>query len=114
MKTLDEIRLTPSQRQALSELQQQLYGSFGIQAISLFGSFARGEADQESDIDLLIITKRPLKRTVRHQITEIVFEVNLKYDTNFSTLVIDRLSWEEGLISVLPLRDEILKEGIPL
>lgn len=114
MKTLDQVRLTPTHREALSELRQRLTGMFGIQTMSLFGSFARGEADEESDIDLLIITEQPLRRTVRHEITAIVFDVNLKYDTNFSTLVIDRLAWEEGLISVLPLRDEILKEGIPL
>ncbi len=28
--------------------------SYGIKSISLFGSYARGEADDESDIDLLI------------------------------------------------------------
>lgn len=114
MKTLDEIQLTPSQQQALFELRQRLSGSFGIQAMHLFGSVVRGEADEESDIDLLIVTERPLKRTVRHQITDVVFEINLQYDTNFSTLVVDRASWEDGLFSVLPIRDEILKEGVAL
>lgn len=114
VKTIDQVRLTPNQKEGLMELRRRLSGSFGIQAMSLFGSFVRAEADEESDIDLLLITEQPLKRAVRHEITEIVFEINLKYDTNFSTLVIDRMSWEEGLISVLPLRDEILKEGIPL
>lgn len=114
MKTLDQLRLTPSQHQALADIGQRLIGAFGIQSMNLFGSVARGEADEESDIDLLIITEQPLRRTVRHQITDIVFDVNLKYDTNFSTLVVDRASWEDGLFSVLPIRDEILKEGIAL
>ncbi len=38
---------------------------------------------------------------VRHQI-DIVFEINLRFDTNVSTLVVDRKSWESRLFSVLP------------
>jgi predicted nucleotidyltransferase len=114
MKTLYSIALTENQRQALDELQRKLSGKLGIESMRLFGSVVRGEADDESDIDLLIVTTQPLSRTERHQITDIVFEVNLQYNTNFSTLVVDRDSWETGLFSVLPLREEILKDGIAL
>ena len=114
MKTLDQLQFTPVQWQALDELRCRLTGSFGISAMSLYGSHARGEAEAESDIDLLIITDSALPRTVRHQITDIVFEVNLKYDTNFSTLVVDKASWEHGMISVLPIRAAIQEEGISL
>jgi len=114
MKTLDQLHLTPIQRQALAEIRERLSGAFGIQAINLFGSISRGETDEESDIDLLLVTRTPLQRTVRHQITDIVCEVNLKYDTNFSTLVVDRTSWESGIFSILPLREEILRDGVAL
>jgi predicted nucleotidyltransferase len=114
MKTLDQIKLAPNQRQALDELRQKLAGTFIIEDIMLFGSVSRGSADEESDIDLLIITRIPLQRIVRHQITDIVCEINLKYETNISTLVVDQKSWNNGLFSVLPLRDEILREGVAL
>jgi predicted nucleotidyltransferase len=99
---------------ALKEIRRRLFDSFDIEALCLFGSVVRNEAGEGSDIDLLIITEQPLKRPVRHQITEIVFEINLQYDTNFSTLVVDRTAWEEGLFSVLPIRDEIMREGVTL
>jgi len=44
--------------------------------------------------------------------TDIVFDVNLQFGTNFSTLVVDQESWEAGIISVLPLRNEIIRDGI--
>jgi predicted nucleotidyltransferase len=78
----------------------------------LFGSLARGQADEESDVDLLVVTARRLTRWERHEITNVVFEVNLRYDTNFSTLVVDAESWETGIVSVLPIRDEIRRDGV--
>jgi predicted nucleotidyltransferase len=106
--------LTSNQYQALTELRQRVGGICAIEQIILYGSVARGEADEESDLDLLLVTEQPLTRPVRHEITDVVFEVNLRYGTNISTLVIDRNSWEKGPVSVLPLRDEILKDGVVL
>jgi predicted nucleotidyltransferase len=114
MKTYDRIKLTHHQRQALGEIRRSLLDTFDIEAIKLFGSVSRNETDEESDIDLLIITRLPLKRMVRHQITDIVCEINLKYNTNVSTLVVDQESWNTGLFSVLPLREEIFREGVAL
>jgi len=45
----------------------------------LYGSAARGQTDDESDIDLLVITAQPLSRLRRHEITDIVFEINLTH-----------------------------------
>ncbi|MBI4574447.1 MAG: nucleotidyltransferase domain-containing protein [candidate division NC10 bacterium] len=78
----------------------------------LFGSAARGEADEESDLDLLILTKKPVTRPTRHQITDLIFDVNLRYGTNFSSLVVDRDNWERGVVSVLPIHEEILRDGV--
>ena len=111
---LDSIVLTLDQRNALEVIRQRLYGEFQAEAVVLFGSVARGEADDESDIDLLVITPRPMTSPQRHEITDMVCEVNLAFGTNFSTLVVDRYAWEVGRVSVLPLKTAILKEGIPL
>jgi len=113
MKTIDQIGLTSVQKRALDEINELLRKSFSIESITLFGSMSRGEADAESDIDILIITNELLNRETRHHITDIVFEINLRYDTNFSTLVLDKTNWE-GVYSVLPLKKEILRDGVIL
>ncbi|MEK6566566.1 MAG: nucleotidyltransferase domain-containing protein [Bacteroidota bacterium] len=114
MKTLNQIHLTPSQLKALDELKQRLANSFGIVEITLFGSVPRGEADNESDLDVLLVTLSPLHRSTRHQITDIVCEINLQFDTNLSTLVVDEASWQSGLFSILPIHAEILNDGVRL
>lgn len=114
MKEPKKIALTSNQRQALNELRRRLLEEFEIENLVLYGSVARGEADEESDIDILVITKYAMTRPERHEITDVVFEINLEHDTNFSTLVVDRSSWEAGPIRVLPIHEEIEKEGISL
>jgi len=114
MKQIEDISLTINQTQALNELQRLLRSQFEIVDLVLYGSVARSEADEESEIDTLVLTARPFTRFERHKITDMTFEINLQYNTNFSTMVIDNESWERGIISVLPLHDFILNEGIQL
>lgn len=114
MRRLEDITLTPNQSQALTEIRRRLAEQFDVDSVVLYGSITREQTDEESDIDLLILTQHPLTRPSRHKITDMVFEVNLRHATNFSTLVIDRTSWEEGPISFLPLQAEILREGVAL
>jgi len=112
MKSIENISLSPEIHKALIKLKNKILAMFDIQSLILYGSVAREETDNESDIDLLIITKQILTRFQRHKITDMVFDINLRYGTNFSTLVVDLNSWEDGFVSVLPLREEILKDGI--
>lgn len=107
--------LSLSQHQALEELKQRLNNKFDyIRDLILYGSTARGESDDESDIDILVITTQPLSRIRRHDITDIVFEVNLKHGSNISAMVVDLYSWENGVISVLPIKKAIIKDGIAI
>jgi predicted nucleotidyltransferase len=114
MKKIKSMSLLPNQKKALEELKHKILIKFSVKKFILFGSFARFESDNESDIDLLIITNEKYDRPRRHKITDLVFKINLKYDTNISTIVIDEFSWEKGPISVLPIKEEIKKEGILL
>ncbi len=111
MNSLESSNLTSVQRQALNALRAKLFNEFDVEKIILYGSAARGEATAESDIDLLIVTKNPKNRWQQHQITDVVFDVNLQFDTTFSSLVVDRSEWENSY-SFLALQDEIEKDGV--
>lgn len=108
--------LASNQQQAWDELKYKLSHEFEIEleALALYGSTARGEASEESDLDLLILTKHPLTRPARHQITDLAFEINLHYGTNLSTVVVDHDLWEKGVFSILPFKEEVLKDSVYL
>ena len=112
MAFIEKNILNNDQFAALEEIKDKVNDEFMVENIILYGSVVRGEMDEESDIDLLIITKKTFSRKERHKITDIVFDVNLKYETNYSTLVVDKNSWEKGPYSILPIHEEIEREGI--
>jgi len=84
------------------------------QKIILFGSYASGSARADSDVDLLVVLKGPSELKIRNRISRMILDVNLKYDTNLSSIVVERQAWDEGPLSVLPIHEEIEEEGIRL
>jgi uncharacterized protein len=114
MRSIKEIDINDTIKKAADEINAEMFKCFDINSVILFGSTARGDNDEESDIDLLVLTKNILTREQRHVITHIVFNINLHYGTNFSTTVVDIDSWESGLYSVLPIYNEVRKDGILL
>ncbi|MCX7925371.1 MAG: nucleotidyltransferase family protein [Fimbriimonadales bacterium] len=54
MKTLDEIRAVLNAHRAV------LRERYGVKSIAVFGSYARGEATESSDIDLVVQLEQPL------------------------------------------------------
>lgn len=105
--------LNVTQQNALRELRARLLTELDfVESLTLFGSAARGTAQAGSDIDLLVLTSRLLDNRSRHQITDIQFDINLKYGTNFSSLVVAASEWEHGVASVLPIKRAVVRDGV--
>ena len=45
----------------------QIAAKHGVQNVRVFGSAARGEADEQSDIDLLVVPRSPCKPVSKGQ-----------------------------------------------
>jgi predicted nucleotidyltransferase len=113
-KDLAALRLDTRLRAALEAVRNQLTAQFEIDRIVVFGSVAWGKPDEESDVDVLIVLKDGLDLETEDRISQIIFEINLEYDTNLSELIVDRQTWDYGLASAMPIHDEIEKRGVPL
>ena len=82
--------------------------------IILFGSHARGTANQDSDWDILILLKsssvsRKEEQEYRHEI----FDIELETGEPISTFVFSKIDWETKY-SVTPLYYNITREGIKI
>jgi len=112
MKTIDDLKLEYREKCAISEASKVLKEKFSVEKVVLFGSKAREDDDKESDIDLLVLTSRPVSWNERKAINNALYEIQMAYDVIISTLITTVTEWNEGTFSVLPVHEEISNQGI--
>jgi predicted nucleotidyltransferase len=113
MKTIDDLPITHREMLAIREASKVLREQFSATKVILFGSKARGDDDEESDIDLLILTSRPVSWDERKAINEALFDIELEHGVVISTLIATLSEWNEGVFPVLPIHQEISEHGVP-
>ena len=111
MKSLQQAPLLKRERQAVEAAVRVLKVKFPIDHMILFGSKARGDSDAYSDIDLLLLTARPLHWTEEKAIVEVLFDIGMAYDVLFSPLCVSCEEWEGDLFQELPIYQEICRDG---
>jgi len=80
--------------------------------IILFGSRARGTARADSDWDFLILLPEPVNRTLERQIKDCLYDIELDTDTVLSSIIRSKQEWLSTRYEVVPLRQEVEKDGI--
>ena len=82
--------------------------------VILFGSHARGQANNESDWDILILIDKPKKnRIVEEKYRDEMFHLELELGEPISTFVYSKNDWETRFVYT-PLYQNIKQEGIEL
>ena len=114
MKGLSDLQLAEQVQEALRALRDRIGAEFRVDRIVLFGSVVRGTSDEESDLDVLIVLQEPADHQIRNRISRVILDINLEHDTNLSGLVVDQKAWDGGLLSVLPIHDEVEEQGVRL
>jgi uncharacterized protein len=109
-----ELKLKINQKVALDEVKRRLEAGFPVDRLLLFGSVARGEAGEGSDIDLLIITQRRMSHEEQYAMVDTVFDVKLAHDVNINIVVVDKRTWDGKDWKVLALHHEVTRDGVPL
>jgi predicted nucleotidyltransferase len=112
MSTLKTIPLSKQERRALAAAVTALKGRFPVEQVLLFGSRARGEGDAESDLDLLVLTTREMDWTERRAIVDALFDIELVHDVLLSPLIVSGQEWRQGPYRILPIHDEIARDGV--
>ena len=93
---------------------KQLFGD-RLNKIILYGSYARGDNIEESDIDIMIIldcAEREIKM-LRNSTAEMASDISLEQEVFLSISLRDKKHFEDNL-SCLPFYQNIEREGIPV
>lgn len=106
--------IAPKTKVILHSLKSELTALYQdrLLHLTLFGSQARGEATQESDIDILVVLKPPVNAGAEIKRTsQMVADLSLQNDVVISCLFMDEERYSEHNT---PLLRNIRREGIPL
>ncbi len=85
-------------------IEELLKNQKSITSIMLYGSTARGEDDQKSDIDILIISRKPIK----------LKPLKSEIDKEVTFVVYTLPEWRKKAVSDKPFYDSIIIDGILL
>jgi len=83
-----------------------------LKRIILYGSYARGDYDDESDIDFLVLTdlKDDEISSYRDKITDLTVELSIKYG-KLASIVLKNESQFQKYHNFLPFYTNVVKEG---
>lgn len=104
----------PKLKPILAELKrglQELYGE-RLQAVVLFGSQARGEATEDSDVDVAVVLddfENAFTESDRH--SDLLYDLGLKYGKLIMSVPIREREWRE---CDWRLYRNVRREGVPV
>jgi predicted nucleotidyltransferase len=107
--------LTDKEKQAVQELVEGLKKLYGdnLSRVILYGSKACGDAEPDSDIDILVVLRKKNSNYDEiHRITEISAPICLRYDLLLSEIPVkeDEIISDEKTLFM----ENVLKEGLLL
>jgi predicted nucleotidyltransferase len=100
-------------RKLMKELKEGLVQIYGdkLKAVYLYGSYARGDYRDGSDVDVMLLLKNYedyWKEYMRS--SDYVSDISLKYDVTVSYILIKEIQWNE---ENKPILRNIRREGLP-
>ena len=100
-----------NEQSAVLKLKEELNKNIKIIDYCVFGSKARGDDTEDSDIDVMIEVE-DYTPEIESLIDDIIFEINLAHDCLISAVIFGSKEVEEGPLKESPIYRSIRKDGI--
>lgn len=84
-----------------------------IKKVILYGSYARGDFNSDSDIDVMILVDAEDIRECENKIIDITYDFNMKYDTDIMPVVQNMTHFEHWKTTYM-FYNNISKEGMTI
>jgi predicted nucleotidyltransferase len=82
--------------------------------VILYGSRARGDADEYSDYDILILVNGDAELPLEQKIRSNVYPLELDSGAVLTLFVYSRQQWDTPLYRAMPFRENVDREGVLL
>ena len=90
---------------------QKIYGTH-LKSVILYGSYARGDFTQESDVDIMVLVDLPADKMDEYsdELAEVDYEYNVNYDI-WMMPVVKNVEHFNRWVSAYPFYSNVQREG---
>lgn len=106
--------MRPPKEEILEAFKSLVKRKISLHRLILFGSHARGDAQPDSDVDLLVVVEEEDVVRARQVVSECAWEAGFGSGVILSPVVFTRYDWEEGPERLSLLAKAVAEEGIPV
>lgn len=82
--------------------------------IILYGSRARGDAQEYSDYDLLVLVDQPVNIALKDRILSSIYPLELETEAMLTLVTYNRRQWESLPYREMPFHENVERDGVAL
>lgn len=113
MGSLDDLK-NPDEKELLGRCKQFIRAIDPMADVILFGSRARGDADADSDYDLLILTDGDSGLKREDTFRRSLYPLELETGAILTVMAINRQVWDSTLYREMPFGRNVRRDGVVL
>jgi len=104
--------MNATEKATLDRFKELVQQRLPLHKMVLFGSRARGDANPESDVDVLVILSGPADSAERDSVSECAWEAGFEQGIVVVPVTVSRSEWEDGPLSSSLLAIAVEREGV--
>jgi predicted nucleotidyltransferase len=99
-------------KKTLLACRDAIHANFPTAGLVLYGSYARGQAGSESDVDLLVLLDEDVTPANKRTIRDMLYEIGLAADLVISTIIRSYEAWNSPISQATSFYRVVHQEGI--